>query len=391
MSTLMMRCYTEITVTQREKNGDKRNNVLLFDFVTEFEAESQWTDLTAKGKVTLPKNVYYVDKTTGQPVPLGGTNKLINTIFQRGDKVNIAYGYYTYTTDGVEQLTVNDVFEGYISKVGSKQPITLELEDNMWLLKQVPVPPQTIPANATLETVIANLIKPLGFTVNATTATNIASSIIVNGESVASLLSRFKREFYIESYFKGTELRMGFEVYLPSEASTEVVMQFQQNIISDELNYQRKDDIQLSAVAISKYYVTNGTNKQGDEKTKEQTLKILLYPDIHGNWQYVKQDGNKPLPENLEGERRTLNYFGVTDAKKLFDLALPKIQRYYYDGFKGKLTTFAIPLVQMGNQVKLVDNILPDRNGTYKIKKVKYSGGINGHRQEIELDYKLFA
>jgi len=133
MSTLMLRCYTEITITQREKNGDGRNNVLLFDFVNEFEAESQWTDLTAKAKITLPKNVYYVDKGTGQPVPLGGTNKLINNIFQRGDKVNIAYGYYTYTPDGVEQLTVNDVFEGYISKVGSKQPITLEVEDNMWL------------------------------------------------------------------------------------------------------------------------------------------------------------------------------------------------------------------------------------------------------------------
>ena len=37
----------------------------------------------------------------------------------------------------------------------------------------------------------------------------------------------------------------------------------------------------------------------------------------------------------------------------------------------------------------LRDNILPERNGKYKVKGVQYSGGVGGHRQEIILDYKI--
>jgi hypothetical protein len=42
-----------------------------------------------------------------------------------------------------------------------------------------------------------------------------------------------------------------------------------------------------------------------------------------------------------------------------------------------------------GDNVTLVDNILPERNGTYKLKAVKYTGGMSGLRQEISLDSKI--
>jgi hypothetical protein len=43
----------------------------------------------------------------------------------------------------------------------------------------------------------------------------------------------------------------------------------------------------------------------------------------------------------------------------------------------------------MGDNVILNDPILPERNGKYKVKGVNYSGGKDGHRQEIILDYKM--
>ena len=46
--------------------------------------------------------------------------------------------------------------------------------------------------------------------------------------------------------------------------------------------------------------------------------------------------------------------------------------------------------MRFGDNAEIVNDILPEQNGTYKIKGVNYSGGVNGLRQDIELDYKLF-
>jgi len=45
--------------------------------------------------------------------------------------------------------------------------------------------------------------------------------------------------------------------------------------------------------------------------------------------------------------------------------------------------------MQFGNNIDLIDDILPERNGRYKVRSVHYSGGVNGLRQTIELDYLI--
>jgi hypothetical protein len=52
----------------------------------------------------------------------------------RGDKVTIEAGYKYYNRDLREIIDTAILFQGYISKVNSKIPIELELEDNMWKL-----------------------------------------------------------------------------------------------------------------------------------------------------------------------------------------------------------------------------------------------------------------
>jgi hypothetical protein len=37
--------------------------------------------------------------------------------------------------------------------------------------------------------------------------------------------------------------------------------------------------------------------------------------------------------------------------------------------------------------VDILDPLIPERNGRYKVKSVKYNGGVGGLRQTIELDY----
>jgi hypothetical protein len=83
------------------------------------------------------------------------------------------------------------------------------------------------------------------------------------------------------------------------------------------------------------------------------------------------------------------SFAGVSTVEELGALAFEQLKKYYYNGFKGTFTTFGIPFVKFGDNVKLIDRKLPERNGLYKVKSIKYSGGIGGIRQQIELDFRI--
>ena len=384
----MIRCHTVINIKANPDSG--RDFECTLNFCNEFEADDKWEDLTNQARLVFPKNINVRDK-FDNVLPLGGTtpNKLIDNLFKEGDSVTINYGYYTYDAFGNERLDMPEspVFTGFISKVKSKVPIELECEDNMWLLKQIPCKPQVWAKDKTVEDLLRELLKGTDFSVNSLANTTIGD-FVIQDESVAQLLSRLQKDYNIESYFKGNELRVGFSIYVPENVKEHKFV-FQKNIISDSLEFQSKKDLKLSAVVIANNELQSGTNKKGQTKTKKDKIEILVYPDSRGEFVYkVKQDGVE-FPENVEGERRTLNFINITDIEELFQRGKDKLSEFYYDGFKGSFTTFAIPLVRVGDNVIIEDELLPDRNGKYKVKEVKYSGGVNGHRQEIFLHYKV--
>lgn len=386
----MFRCITEISFEQQGGNG--RNLSFFFDFVTEFEATDTWVDLTNQCKITFPKNVY-VKNRQGQLISLAGTNPdvQVNTLFHKGDKVTVKMGYYSYDRDGNESREVATVFTGFISYVTSKKPIVLECEDNMWLLKQTPCTPKLLGKNESIESYLRTQLQGTGFTVNATTQTSVGALQIGN-ESVAELLQRLRKEYHLEAYFRGSELRLGSQVYLESDNVGKPTYEFifQQNIISDELQFKRIDDVVLSAVCHTMITKTGAANKKGKTKTKQERLSILIYMDKKsGQFKYIEKKQGVDFPANLEGERRTLFFPNITSAKDLFELGKKELVKYYYEGFRGKFTTFGIPYVRQGDNIIIRDRLLPDRNGKYKVRGVTYKGGVNGHRQEIILDYKL--
>lgn len=387
----MFRCVTNIVIKQ---NGEGRDKILSFNYVTEFSATDTWVDLTNQATVKLPKKLYVRDE-NGKLYPLDGTNKNIGgfdnskPLFLKGDAITIRFGYRYYRggNEILDMPTDAYQFQGYITEVISKKPIELKCEDNMWRLKQIPCTPRTW--NGSVEDLVADMIKGTPFTVNRLTSTNIGQ-IIVGNESVAQFLERMRKEAHLEAYFRGSELRVGSIIYIESEAKERTFV-FQQNIISDELAYKRKDDIILSAVCISRFETfSGGTTKDGQQKTKNDRLEILVYWDTKlQDWRYAKKTKDKPLPANVEGERRTLNYINIKSEKELFEKGVENLKKYFYTGFKGKFTTFAIPYVKQGDNVIIKDPVLPERNGKYKVRGVEYTGGINGHRQTIMLDYKI--
>ena len=283
----MLTCITYIEIQQNaSKAYPARAKKLFFDFANELEADDGWDTLTDKAKVVLPKNLSYRDDNNRlQKIDnIGGFTE--NPFFLKGDSVKISYGYQYFDKFGNQVTDVNEIFSGYISKVISKMPFTLECEDAMWLLKQTPATPGEY--NEPVENMVSGWM-PSDLTVNQKTQTSIGKFTVNNGETVAQVLMRLKKDAHLEAFFAGTELRIGFLVYdeqqaIDNEAKQKKVFRFQHNIIEDSLEYTRKDDVKLSATA--KSFVTNETGetcKDGAKKTKKESLEVLVY-NVNDEW-----------------------------------------------------------------------------------------------------------
>lgn len=397
----MYRVITKTTFVQTP-NADfpNRNRTIVYNFLNQYEAEDTWQELTNDCKLTLPKNVYVKDA-TGKLVYLGGTNVNIGgfgnnaPLFMRGDKVTLEAGYRFYDAQGNEKVLTSVIFSGYVRTVGSKKPFVLECEDRMYLLKQIVAPNKTYPAGTTVESILTDLLKGTGFTVNALTDTTLGE-FQTHNETVAEVLGRLQKDYHFYSYFRGNELRCGSIVYVEQDAidSGKKVFKFQHNIIDDDLKYNRTDDLELSAVAysVNKIELAGTTTRSGKRKTKHKRLEALVTIRNGKVTSYARKDNSleSDFAPNVNGERRTLYFWDVPNTDKLIALATAELKKYYYQGFRGKFTTFGIPFVRQGDNVDVIDPILPERNGRYKCRAVKYSGGVQqGIRQEIELDYLI--
>jgi hypothetical protein len=400
----------------------RRNLLLVFSFMHKYEALSTWEDLTQTLSLVLPKNVKIKALNKSNYVQLGninGDNSNLGgfdsePVFLRGDMIKFNVGYRA-VVDGGEttymtgQKGIPDLFKGYISLVQPKLPFTLQCEDNMWLLKQMPTPAKnwgnislqkitsTIIADSQNLPIITRYKEYVDLKVSDFSKTDLkfnVNNFTTTRGSLASMLARIKSQYRVDSYFRGDELRIGYLHYLP-EDTVRHTFTFQKNILdNDKLKWQRMDDAVLSMVVKSNYRVeSSGVTLDGVQESKHACTEILIYNNA-GVFTYVTKEKGKDFPtKHLKdiGERFTMNiYDAISDPKKLFEIGKPQLEKYYYDGFKGSFTTFGIPYVKHGDTVQLVNKILPEQSGLYKVKAVRYFGGYDdGLRQEITLDYKI--
>lgn len=396
----MYRVVTRITFVQ-QPNADfpNRNRTLVYNFANQYETTDSWRSLTNTCQITIPKNVYVRDA-NGKLVNLSGTTVNIGgfgnnaPLFMKGDQVTVEAGYRFYDGFGNEKLLTSTWFTGFVRNVGSAKPIVLECEDNMFKLKTITAPNKTYSSSTSMETILKELMAGTGFTVNVTTDTTLGE-FSTHNETVAEVLGRLQKDYHFYPYFRGNELRVGSFVYLEQDAldSGKKVFRFQRNIISDDLQYTRTDDLELSAVAysINKIELEGALTRGGKRRTRHKRLEALVTIRNGRTTSYVRPDNSlaADFAPNVNGERRTLYFWDVQTSDELIKLAEAELKKYYYQGMKGKFVTFGIPFVRSGDNVDLMDDILPERNGRYKVRSVRYTGGVDGLRQEIELDYLI--
>ena len=222
-------------------------------------------------------------------------------------------------------------------------------------------------------------------------------------------MEKLKQQFHFESTFVGNVLRFGVTIYDETTANSSNFFAFRDiynssyqlktsgNIFpSHDLEYTNKDDVVLSTIVQCKAIKDTGkTTKDGLSATKKTRLKLLVYWDLPtSSFKYV--DLSIPgtvTPANPDGGERHSCWYPVDLTKpaptiqQLFDLGVQQLNKYFYNGFKGCFTTFGFPYVDWNDNVNIIDSILIDRSGQYKVKKVKRKFGQHGISQEIHLDY----
>lgn len=365
-----------------------RTKKFTFNFSNDESGSSTWAHLADTFKITLPRAIYFIDnlgnKITWDKTPIYG-NPDKQPLILRGDKIKITHGYSYFKTTGNDTFNRNEIvesnyerFSGYIAKIKNQTPIELECKDNMYAIQQSSVEDKAwdITGSFTLEKFLKQLMKAStfndvnNFTIKTDNYEHRIGKFFTKHYTIAMVLDDLRKHYHFESFFRGNELHCGIIRYYPEERVTHQ-FEFQKNIISNNMDYQRANDVRIGIIAksIVKFELV-GTNSAGKKKTKHSQLEVRV--------------------GDQDGELRTLFFWGVTstdDLKKQAEAKLPFIK---YEGFRGSFTTFGLPYVKHGDIAQIVNKKLPEMNGKYLIKEVQTTcSSTGGLRQTIALDIRV--
>lgn len=332
----MLRLRHEILITQVPTATEpSRNKILYFPAVNKVTISESFDDQTTTAELVLPRNLKFEDANIYE-----GSNPLI----RRGDKIKISAGYYP---------NLNVIFEGYISRVNNNVPMELKAEDKMYILKQ------TIVQNITKNSLkLPDLIKTLMSYVTTEKIEYEAldatiGSIRINEASIGLVLKKLRDDFGIYSFFKNGKLYCGLAYY--PNLRTENTILFEKGIIESNLEYLKKEDVKIKVKGI----LINTDN------TKEE----ISVGSEDGDLRTVFQYGG-----TIEDLKRTIQTF---------------LEQANYTGYYGSFTTFLEPKFSHGDYVILNSYKYPERKGTYLVKSVNTTFGVDGGRQEIELERRI--
>lgn len=295
--------------------------VFSFFWVNSIESESSWELLTDTAKLVLPNNININQERYFEQI-------------KSGDRVMIEVGY----DDELETL-----FKGYVTYVKPRVPVEITCEDETWQLKQNTISDSG--KNMDVEKLLSK-----HFSNYKTQHLNVTlGNYYIDDISGAKLLEQLKSDFGLYSFFRGDTLVVGKRYN--AETATRHKFKLNYNVIEDELEFKRKDQVKLKVKAISN-----------------------------------NEDGTKTEVElgELDGESRTLNFYNLSQAD-LKEAAEREMERLVYDGWRGSFTAFGEPFVKHGDIVELLMDDESEKTGNYWVDEVKYSFGVDGFRQEIKL------
>jgi hypothetical protein len=302
----------------------------VLDAVHEVTIESGWDELTDTCTIKLPRNY----KWAGRELATGA-----DPVFKRKMPVRVHIGYDGQTLG---------VFRGYVRDIKATIPIEIVCEDEMYLLKQSSF-------NASYRSVtLRELVRDMLENANLNMAYEVVANqsigqLRVNKLSPAKVFEELREKRFVKAWCREGVLYVGW-VTIP-KLQRKRAFEFSRNIIEHNLEWRKEEDVEI------------------------RLKGIIMYPD----------DKKKELFEGPEtGEERTFHAYNVTEAE-MRKLMKVEIERLRFTGYRGSFTTFGVPDVRHGDIITITDPVY-DRTATSMAKKVTLSFGVNGYRQEIELE-----
>lgn len=322
-----------------------RTNITLgkwsFDYCAGVEISQSIDTLTDTCRITVPRKFQW----EGKQVALGD-----DPLISYGDRVIVSLGY---------DDDIQEEFRGYVREISSGVPVEIQAEDSMFLLKKDSITRNY--AKVSLRTLLSDIL-PEGITFVVPEGNQEISlgQFRISKASIAKVLDELKNTYGLYSYFRNLRSAGAIQPTLYcglafwTDNRTEHVFRFKENIIKDELQYRRQDDIRLKIKATSML----PNNKK---------IEVEVGDD--------------------DGETRSVFQYNVTQAE-LRVFAEKMLDELKYTGYYGSFTAFGFPSVQKGDIARIEgDDYHPD--GSYLIRSVRKTSGTSGYRQIIELDQVL--
>lgn len=291
--------------------------------INSVEIEKSWKMLTSTSEIIIPRNICDFD------------TKKVNDVFPRDTKCVVKLGY-----DG----ELIEEFAGYISQVSADFPIKIKLEDEMRLLRRIPV--NFSAKNTGLKEFISQYVKNYPIDIDADIQ---LGAVRFSKTTMGEVFDKLQKDMSIYSFIRNGKLTIA-KPY--SDVNKAHHFDLERNCVDNSLNYLSKEERLIKIVGKSIF----GKGKKlefefGDDDPKETI-----------NWTFTLRE-----KKDLEAAVKKM----YNDRKK--------------DGFDGTFTTFGLDSVQHGEKVNLTSTLYPDRAGTYYIDRVQKSFSKDGYRQTIEL------
>ncbi|MEI7504814.1 MAG: hypothetical protein WCJ61_16185 [Paludibacter sp.] len=311
---------------------------VLLNGINGFEINENILEMSNTAKITIPRQIRSLQ------------NKPILEFFGVGDKVKIESGYYA---DNSSNLSYAIEFTGYIREIESDFPLIIHCEDESYVLRQ-----KTYIESyraATLKQILTDII-PKDITFDCPDV-NIGKYHI-DKVSTFTVLNELVHNYGLYSRLNNGHLKVGL-AYDFAEKSTIHKYDVKYDVKKNELKYKRKEDNKMRFKAVA-------TNPNG----KKTTVTI----------------GSN----ETNASERTLNFAGPMTEAELKKAANGIMAKIIYDGYSGSITGFGTPYTHAGDALKIIDQLEPERAGTYLIERVDITyNDSTGYSRQNTLSYKL--
>ena len=389
--------------------------IFILNFANDIEITHDYKNLMKICKIKLPRSLNNEFQKTNLVVDGTSSSSTPIPMFGRGDRIIITAGY---------NKKYNEVFRGYITKIGVKTPLELECSDMMYFLQNMEF--RYSPTELNLygdrtkfiqnnKITLNNLIQCAlncdynsllsanqdVFTFpNGNYSSNDSDNYTVNRDdgkiavyfdnglttspflfnkadiSIAELIVELKKKIpplivYFDDF---ANLRFGL-LYTNNTTAfvsdTPINFYFESNIIDESnMKLQRADDVNIKIRMRSKRSNPKLTPLYAYDKT------VTPQRDYYGSG--IGTIIREEAPVNTSQD--DLNAM----AEQLY-----KAQKYNGWTKESSFVTFGTPIVHIGNKIQLTSKIYPEKNGIYMCTGVKTNIGVNGYRQTIKVGAKI--